>query len=289
MKILGTGLSGLVGSRIIELLSDDYEFENLSRSSGVDITDKKVINQAINKSDASLVIHFAAKTDVDGCEKDKVLGENGDAWKINVLGTKNIAEACQNLKKKLIYISTDFVFDGKKDNGYTEEDSPNPQNWYGQTKYEGEKIVQNLPTPWVIVRLSYPYRSQFSKIDFFRAMLGRLKRGEKLSVVKDHIFTPTFIDDVAFAINKLIKKEVLGIYHVVGSQFLTPFDAAILIAKIFNLNQSLISKTTREEYFKNRATRPLYLGIKNDKIEKLGVEMKTFEEGLKEIKKQLNI
>lgn len=289
MKILGTGLSGLVGSRIVELLSDEYEFENLSRSSGVDIIDKEGINQAINKSSASLVIHFAAKTDVDRCENDKALGENGDAWKINVLGTKNISEACQNLKKKLIYISTDFVFDGKKDSGYTEEDSPNPQNWYGQTKYEGEKIVQNLSIPWVIIRLSYPYRSQFSKIDFFRAMLGRLKRGEKLSVVEDHIFTPTFIDDVAFAIKNLIKKDALGIYHVAGSQFLTPFEGAILIAKAFDLNQSLISKTTREEFFKNRAARPLYLGIKNDKIEKLGVKMKTFKEGLKEIKTQLNI
>src|SRR3989344_9155773 len=166
MKILGTGLTGLVGSRIVELLSDSYEFENISRNTGVDITDKEKIIEKIKSSDAAIVLHLAAKTDVDGCEKDKALGEIGDAWKINVEGTRNVADACRESRKKLIYVSTDFVFDGTRE-AYAEDDTPNPINWYGKTKYEGEKIVQNLLTPWLIVRIAYPYRASFAKLDFF--------------------------------------------------------------------------------------------------------------------------
>lgn len=287
MKILGTGLNGLVGSRIVELLSGKYEFENLSRSSGVDITNENQVLEKITNSDAQIVLHLAAKTDVDGCEKDKELGEEGEAWKINVLGTQNVANACLATNKKLIYISTDFVFDGEKE-VYYEEDIPDPINWYAQTKYEGEKIVQNLKTPWVIARIAYPYRANFTKIDFFRAIKKRLQEGLPVAGVTDHIFTPTFIDDIAFVIDALIKNTSQGIFHAVGSQSLTPYDAALLIAKTFDLDQNLISKTTREEFFKDRAQRPFQLALKNDKITESGVRMKTFEEGLREVKKQIS-
>lgn len=290
MKILGTGLSGLVGSRIVELLSHKYEFENLSLDTGTDITDKESVTRKIENSNASLVLHLAAKTDVDGCEKEKSLGEESEAWKINVLGTQNIAYACQKNNKKLIYFSTDFVFDGKNPppNAYSEEDVPNPINWYARTKYEGEKIVQNISTPWAIVRLAYPYRAYFQRNDFLRAILSRLHKGEKIEALSDHIFTPTFIDDLTFAIDTLIKKEALGIFHVVGSQKLTPYEAALRIAEAFGLPQGNIAKTTRKNYFKNRAPRPFNLALKNDKIQKLGIKMKTFEEGLKEIKSQMS-
>ena len=282
MKILGTGLSGLVGSRIVELLKDRYEFD----SSGVDITDRNAIIEKIKSSDVRIVLHLAAKTDVDGCEKDKPLGKNGDAWRINVEGTRSIIDVCKESRKKLIYISTDFVFDGTKE-VYTEDDTPNPINWYAQTKYEGEKIVQNSSTPWIIARISYPYRSRFERLDFVRAILIRLQNKEKVLGVTDQIFTPTFIDDIAFAIDKLIGKEASGIFHVVGGVSLSPYDAALAIAREFGLNKDLIDKTTRGEFFNNRAQRPFHLAIKNDKIESLGVRMRSFNEGLEEIKRQL--
>ena len=281
MKILGTGLDGLVGSRIVELLNDQYEFE----SSDVDITDRENITQKIKNSNAAIVLHLAAKTDVDGCEEDKSLGVNGEAWKINVLGTKNIADACLESNKKLIYVSTDFVFDGTKE-VYSEEDIPNPINWYAKTKYEGEKIVQPLKTPWIIARISYPYRSSFLRNDFLRAILSRLQNNEQVLAVTDHKFTPTFVDDIAFALDALIKSNSSGIFHVVGSQSLTPYDAAILIANEFRLDQKLIVKTTRAEFFNNRAPRPFQLVIKNDKIGELEVKMRGFEEGLREVKSQ---
>lgn len=285
MKVLGTGLNGLVGSRVIELLGSKYEFENLSRSTGIDIGDREGVLKKITSSNASLVLHLAAKTNVDACELDKSLGENGEAWKINVLGTQNIADACLQSNKKLIYISTDFVFDGAKD-VYGEEDIPNPINWYAQTKYEGEKIVQGLKTPWIIIRIAYPYRANFERVDFVRAILKRFQDGLSVSAVTDHIFTPTFIDDIAFALDVLIKNNSTGIFHAVGSQSLAPFDAAKLIAETFGFDQNKITPVTRAEFFKNRAPRPFQLRVKNDKIRGLGINMRTFEEGLQEILKQ---
>jgi len=282
MKILGTGLDGLVGSRIVELLKDQYEFE----SSDVDITDRNSIITRIRNSDASIVLHLAAKTSVDGCEEDR-----SGAWGVNVFGTQNIAEACQKSNKKLIYISTDFVFDGENppSRGYSEEDVPNPVNWYAKTKYEGEKIVQNTLASWIIARIAYPYRSVFLRNDFLRAILIRLQKNEQVLAVTDHIFTPTLIDDVAYALDVLIKNESKGIFHVVGSQSLSPYDAAVAIAREFGFDQKYITQTTRSEFFKNRAPRPFHSALKNDKIRRLGVRMKGFGEGIREVKRQMEI
>lgn len=290
MKILGTGLTGLVGSRIVEILGHKYEFENLSLETGIDITDRKRVVSKIRSSKAPLVLHLAAKTDVDGCEKDKVLDKKGEAWLVNVEGTKNIADNCARIGKKLIYISTDFVFDGENPptGGYKEENIPNPVNWYGRTKYEGEKIVKSLGSSWLIVRIAYPYRANFERNDFVRTIISRLVANQEMSVVTDHVFTPTFVDDVAYALDLLIRRDVEGIFHVVGDQFLTPHKATLIIAERLGLDTLLIKKTTREKYFKNRAPRPFNLSLKNDKIKKLGVKMKTFEEGIEEIKKQLS-
>jgi len=289
MKILATGLSGLVGSRIQELSKDKYQFENLSLDTGVDITDSEKIFSLITSSHASLVLHLAAKTDVDSCQKDMSQGTNGQAWKINVEGTKNVINACSRSGKKLIYVSTDFVFDGKKEKPYSEEDSPNPVNWYGQTKYEGEKLVTSSSLSWVILRLAYPYRANFQKRDFVRALIDRLKDGEKVSLITDHIMTPTFIDDLSYALEKIVNKESLEIFHAIGSQFVSPFEAGVIIANIFGFDKNLLQKTTREEFFKNRAPRPFNLALENDKIQKLGIRMKSFEEGVLRIRKQLNL
>lgn len=289
MKILGTGLSGLVGSRVVDLLSSSFEFENLSRATGIDIADLNQVIAAFEKNDSPLVLHLAAKTDVDGCEADKKLGKDGEAWKINVEGTRNIVKACEKSGKKLIYVSTDFVFDGNIDEGnfYTEEDAPDPVNWYATTKYEGEKVVQGSSTPWVIVRLAYPYRASFEKVDFARAIKARLEENLPVATVSDHIFAPTFIDDFSFSLKVLIEKDVTGIFHTVGGDCLSPFDAANIIAETFNLDKNLITKTTREEFFKDRAQRPFRLSLKNAKIESFGVKNSTFREGVLKIKEQL--
>ncbi len=279
MKILTTGASGLVGSRILELLKDKYDFD----SSTEDITQKDLIQNRIKNSNAEIVLHLAAKTHVDGCERDKALGEQGEAWKINVEGTKNVAEACSKLKKRLIYVSTDFVFDGEKED-YVEEDTPNPINWYGRTKYEGELAVQKSQAEYIIARIAYPYRTGFARTDFIRSLIEKFKKGENLTMVTDHIMVPTFIDDIAFALDSLIQKDQTGVFHITGSQPISPFDAAVLIADTFGFSKSKITKTTRSDYFKGRARRGFHLNLKNDKINKMGIKMKTLQEGLLDFK-----
>lgn len=291
MKILGTGLTGLIGSRIVELLSPSYEFESLSRSTGVDITDKESVRTKIISSPIPIVLHLAAKADVDGCEKDKELGEDGEAWKMNVAGTKHVAQACRESGKKMVYVSTDFVFDGEDtpNGGYTEENTPRPVNWYATTKYEGEKVVQEAGIPFLILRLAYPYRQAFAeKNDFVHVILKRLQGGQEITAVTDHIIAPTYVDDLAMCIDVLIHHNTTGIYHTTGDQFISPYDAALFIAKEFGLDASLIKKTTRAEFFRNRAPRPFNLSMNSGKIEKLGIKMRGFEEGLKEIKSQMS-
>jgi dTDP-4-dehydrorhamnose reductase len=303
IPVLTIGGNSMVGSRFYDLLSNAYNFSNLSTSSGFDITDRKQTVNMISKTNASIVILFSAKTDVDQCEQDltrdkeilnlrredekEIAWKNEKtAWGINVFGVKNVVEGCSKLNKKLIYISTDFVFDGKK-KSYSEDDTPNPINWYGKTKFEGEKIVLNSSLDFIIARIAYPYRAIHEKKDFVRAILEKLQKGEKIAAVWDHIIRPTFIDDIVNAIDVLIQKNEKGIFHVVGSQSITPYEASIKIAKEFNLDKNLIAKTTRSEYFAKKAQRPFCLNLKNDKIGLLGVEMSSFDKGIIEVKNQI--
>jgi len=320
MKIIATGITGLVGSRIVELLTPKgFEFVNLSLETGVDITNPQTIEKFFKDKNATWVIHLAAKADVDGCEEDrekdmKIWGEEAikqfsnltikeiskrakkyyglnTAFAINVVGTLNISSLCLKYRKKLIYVSTDFVFDGKKDinSAYKEDDLPNPINFYAQTKYLGEKIVQNLLKEWIICCIAYPYRAKFlAKKDFVRGIFERLKSGQTIKAVTDQIITPTFIDDIVSALEALMNKDIIGVYHLVGSSSHTPLEAANLISKILGYyNKNLIEKTTREEFYHGRAPRPFNLRLSNDKIKNLGVKMKTFKEGLEEVKRQL--
>lgn len=288
-KILGTGLNGLVGSRIVELLSE-YEFENISRQTGVDITNYNQINNAIGSSEAKIVVHFAAYTDVKRAESEKDMKEKSEAWRVNVIGTENIAESCYKNKKKLIYISTDLVFDGENipKGGYREEDKENPLSWYAKTKYEGEKRVKNNLNEWIIIRIAYPYRSNFTKIDFVRLFIQKLTNKETLTVLTDRIITPTFIDDIAIAVNKLIEQNLKGIFHVVGSDSLSIYDCAKTIVEVFGLDNSLIKSTTRAEFLPGRAPEPFDSSLNNGKIRSLGVKMSGFKEGLRKIKRQIS-
>lgn len=286
IPIISTGMSGLVGTRVKELLKDKFEFTDLSLTTNVDITDFDSVIKNVEKSEAKVIVHLAAKTDVDACEDDKILGEEGAAWQINVEGTRNIAKAAEKTGKRVIYISTDFVFDGARAY-YDEEDKPNPVNWYGYTKFEGEKIILSYGTESTVLRIAYPYRAKFSeKKDFVRRIMEKMEKKEKVVGLTDQIFTPTFIDDIAEAIELFLDRELPGIYHVVGSQSLTTYDAIMLIADVFGYKTD-IEKSIRSKYFLDRAFRPFKLALKNDKIHKLGVYMKRFDEGLKEMKIQL--
>ena len=285
IPILATGLSGMVGTRVAEILSDNFEFEDISLATGIDITDKNSVDRVISESESKIVLHLAAKTDVDSCEDDKVLGEEGAAWQINVVGTENIIEAAKANGKRVIYISTDFVFNGTKD-GYQEDDKPNPVSWYGYTKYQGEERLSTSDVSFTVLRISYPYRNLFEqKKDFVHRIIDQLKIDGKIMAVRDHIITPTFIDDIAFGLSVFLKRNISGIYHLVGSSSLSAEAATRLIRTVFNLSGE-INPIDRSVYFKDRAFRPFNLTLRNDKIGKLGIRMSNFKEGLKTVKTQ---
>lgn len=285
-KILITGSTGLVGSRIVELLSDSFEIIQLNRSNGIDITNPETF-QNINIDGSNALIHLAGKADVDGSELEEEKGEASECWNMNVVGSKNIAEFCSKHNIKMLYISTDFVFDGlkKEGEGYTEEDMPNPINFYGKTKYEGEKVVRSIVASYIILRIAYPYRKDFEeKGDFVRNIIQLLQDGVKINAVMDQIICPTYIDDIATAIELLISENQKGIFHCVGSTPITPFDAIKKIARFFESDESLIAPVTREEFYAGKAERPFNLYLKNDKIQKLGFTPKTLDEGLSFLK-----
>lgn len=277
LKIAITGANGLIGSRIIELLKNDFEFISLSQKS-MDITDKKQVKNILKNLDFDIFLHLAAYTNVAGAETNKEL-----CFKINVDGTKNVFETVQDKNKKFIYISTDFVFDGNNP-PYFEDSIPNPPGVYADSKYQGEKIVERKA---MIVRISYPYRAKFDKKnDFFRTFKNYLQQKKELRMITNSLMTPTFIDDIAYGLKYLINNYSPEIFHLVGRQSISPYETAILIAEKFNLDKSLIGKTTYEEYIKNKPGLPQYADIRSKKNNFW--KMKTFAEGLTEVAKQLS-
>lgn len=283
VNIIGTGLSGLVGSRVMDLLQPEFQFENLSLETGVDITQKNVVQERIAVSNAPWVFHFAAVTDLDASEKERELGERSLAWRVNVEGTRNIVEGAIASGKHVLYLSTDFVFDGNA-GPYTEESKPNPQSWYAVTKYEGEKIVAGIGALGLTLRIAFPYQARRQgRADFVHRIMEELKAGKEIIAPKDQLVSPTFIDDVARVIRTLVTSNASDIYHAVGSQALSPYDAATLIAKTHHLDQSKIAPTTWVSYYRKRAPRPRQAVLKNTKIEILGLSMLPFSEGIRYI------
>jgi len=277
-KIAVTGASGLVGTRIMELLSEKFEFIPLSVKD-MDITDKDSVHKLLGNLSYDLLLHLAAYTNVVGAETEKA-----KAFLINGTGTQNLLDSVLSAKKEFIYISTDFVFDGTQP-PYVETSTPNPLSVYGASKYAGEKRVG---TDGMIVRISYPYRSVFEpKKDIFRTLKSQLEVGKSLSMVEDSLMVPTFIDDIAQGLGYVMDNFSNELFHLVGKDAMSPFDFATTIAKVFNLDKSLIEKTTYETYFANKAKGPRYGDIRSEK--NTFYPMHSFEEGLRIIKNQLNI
>ena len=140
IKIIATGLTGLIGSRLVELMSDDFDWSPLRRKDGFDITSVEKVDKAISSFNGEAVLHLAAFTDLNAANKERG-DKNGACYRINVLGTRNIVRACQKNRKYLIHASTDAVFGGEKKSPYTEDDFPGPIEWYGQTKLWAEEEV----------------------------------------------------------------------------------------------------------------------------------------------------
>lgn len=288
-KILATGATGLVGSRFVEMFSDKYEVINLDLTTGVDITKVETIAPFIEAHpDAKHLIHLAAFTDTN-----KAFAESGDkngiCYKVNVEGTSNIVEVCKTNGVHLIHVSTDFVFDGKKSTPYTEDDSTSPIEWYGETKAIAEDVVKNSGVDSTIIRLSYPYRATYElKPDLVKKIRAGLESGKLYPQFADSVITPTFIDDIARAFDKIIELKPSGILHIVGSDSMSPYLLAKKVASAYGFDASVVKEGSLEEYLKT-ASRPFakQVAMSNQKATKvLGLNFASLDEGLAEVKKQ---
>ena len=249
-KVLGTGLSGLVGSRIVDLLSSKYSFENLDLTTGVDITNEDQVLRFAEKSSAKTIIHMAAFTDVTTAWQQNG-DKNGACYKVNVIGTENIAQAAQKTGKHLIHLSTAFVFDGEKDGVYLESDALNPIEWYGKTKALAEEAVQSMCDAWTIFRIDQPFRSDTyeKKPDATHKLISGIKNGTVHPQFIDHWFSPTIIEDFALALDWAVAQKAQGIYHATCGTKISDFEYATLVNETLHLGGA-IQQGSLNEYLK---------------------------------------
>ncbi len=220
--ILVTG-SGLLGAEVIRTLGKEFEVVGTYNSKPkegavrLDITDRNSVFDAVEKSMPVAIIHTAALTDVDYCEDHRE-----EAMAINALGTKNVADAARKFGAKLVYVSTDFVFDGKG-SMYREDDPVNPISYYAYSKLLGEYYVLGLDN-YIIARTSVVYGN--ARRNFVTWVRDSLKSGSTIKVVNDQFNTPTLSIDCAEAIRDLVKNCAWGIYHTAGSERVSRYEFA---------------------------------------------------------------
>ena len=261
MKILVTGASGMLGQDLCPILEDEGYTVIETDINTLDITNFKMVKDVLERENPDYIIHCAAYTNVDKAEEDLEC-----ARLINSIGTENIAKICSELDITLVYISTDYVFDGTKTEPYTPQDTPNPINNYGLTKFEGEKAVQKHCKKYYIARTSWLYGHHGK--NFVETMLS-LKDKPTLNVVDDQIGCPTWTCELANGIAKLFDRP-FGIYHVCGSGTTTWFGFAQEIFEQYKkLSQSDLSVNLHPcetKDFPRPAKRPKYSVMANDKI-----------------------
>ncbi len=218
VRILITGSNGMLGRDLSALLCARHEVRGADLP-GVDITNLRLVRGAIPGTGLDAVIHTAAFTAVDDCERRPEF-----AFQVNAEGTRNVAIACREFSVPLCYISTDYVFDGRKPAPYVENDGPNPLNVYGASKLQGEKYVAELlPAAW-IVRTSWLF-GPLGK-NFVRTILERARQGNPLRVVDDQFGAPTYTVDLAEILEWIVMKGKAGIYHATNHGYCSWFEFA---------------------------------------------------------------
>ena len=255
MKVLVTGANGMLGQDLCPYLEElgimviptDYET--------MDITDSKQVEDVITKVRPDLIIHCAAYTNVDKAQEDIET-----ATKLNIEGAKNVAVSANKINSTMVYISTDYVFDGTKNTPYLPTDTPNPINNYGLTKYQGELEVQKHCEKYYIARTSWLYGHKGK--NFVETMISLADKPE-LNVVNDQTGCPTWTMELIQGILKILNKPY-GIYHICGSGYTTWYGFADEIFKQINLKTNLKPCTT--DKFPRPAKRPTYSVMENNNL-----------------------
>jgi dTDP-4-dehydrorhamnose reductase len=296
MRVLITGANGLLGYKLIQLLSKQSTIQTIATARKkigqlpahvtfceLDITDAEQTENVISLMKPAVIIHTAAMTNVDQCETDRE-----GCWKANVTGVENLISACALNSCHLVHVSTDFIFDGS--HGPLEENAvPNPVNYYGESKLAAEKAIINSTISWAILRtvLVFGVTPDMSRSNIVLWVKKSLEEGKTIHVVNDQWRTPTLAEDLAMGCFLAAQKKATGIYHISGEEMMTPYDIAIQTAEFFDLDKSLI-KSTDSTQFRQPAARPPKTGFIISKAKKeLGYQPHTFKEGLAVLASQL--
>lgn len=248
-KILVTGGHGSIGSYVSQIFNKSRVI--LTGKDSLDVSKKSQVIRYVNKYKPDLIIHLAALTDVDFCEKNRQL-----AIDINFKGTKHVVYACKQKNIPLVYISTAVVFDGKNSppNGYTETDIPSPINVYGKTKLMGEKIIKDLLKKFLIVRIGWLIGGGKKEKKFIRHVLQKIKNGKTIYAVNDIFGTLVYGKDVVKFIKERLKNNELGLYHLSCSGICSRYDIALALKSILNSKSTIIP--VRAEKFKETFPAP---------------------------------
>lgn len=252
-SLFATGINGLVGSKFSTQFQDSYSITALDVAdphNPVDITNTDQVLQALSdKPETKHVLHLAAFTNVTEAWKQQ--GDTtGIAYKVNVEGTQNIVNACQQLGLHLIHISTAYVFDGEKDGLYTEEDSLSPIEWYGQTKAQAEEVVANSGINWTILRIDQPFRSDpFPRLDIAHRIIDGLEHDSLYPQFTNHYFGPTYLDDFSKVIDWVVRTNTTGLFNASSGEQWSDFEFATAIANTRGIIKE-IEKGDLDEYLK---------------------------------------
>jgi dTDP-4-dehydrorhamnose reductase len=298
-RVLITGSNGLLGQKLLDLYLEVREAQFIATARGgnrypgeegygytyqaMDVTNRDEVILNITRYCPTAVINTAAMTNVDTCENEK---EECD--KLNVESVKYLVEACNQFDVHLIHLSTDFIFDGQA-GMLTEEATPNPLSYYGESKLKAEQYIIENCKNWAIARtvLVYGLANDMSRSNIVLWVKNSLEQGKQINVVDDQYRTPTFAEDLAKGCMLIEKQQAQGIYNISGKDYMNMYELAHRVADYWKLDKSLIGRADSTT-FTQPAKRPPRTGFDLTKSrEKLGYEPHSFEEGLAELDKQL--
>jgi dTDP-4-dehydrorhamnose reductase len=290
MKILLTGANGFLGQYLCAmLLAEKHEViatgkgacrlpfqQSAFQYCTLDFTEAAQVQSVLDEYVPDIIVHAGAMTQPDQCEQ-----EPDKAYKVNVEGTRHLLSCAVKRAIYFIYISTDFIFDGRQ-GMYDEEAIPGPVNYYGKTKLQAESLVNQYPFDWTIVRTVLVYGKPLAgRHNILTVVKQKLESGEVYRVVSDQVRTPTYVEDLATGIVRIIERRAGGVFHISGADILTPFDMAMRTAHFLGLNASLLENVNAAT-FSQPATRPLKTGFDITKArQELDYQPHTFEEGLR--------
>lgn len=287
-SLLIIGASGYLGGNLARIASSNWntfltyhtnkiECDETEKIIQLNIKNREDVIRLICKVSPKVIVHTAAKTNIAFCEQNKK-----EAWDTNVIGTENIVLASEQIKAKLIYLSTDLVFDGTKEL-FTEKDKPNPICYYGSTKYEGEKIVSNLCTNYIIARTSLIYgNSVNSSKCSTENLISNLKNNIKVNLFFDEYRTPVYVKDLSEIILKLAEfKNTQETFNISGSERISRYQFGLKITETFNLQKENIIRVSSGDHIFNKYNRPKDCSLSNMKAKRiLSTNFMTIREGL---------